>query len=61
MSPASDIAVERGSMSVSLGTGVGGSHRLLELSIRIGSKDTRGLIDSGATHNFVSDKLVAQL
>ncbi len=61
MSPASDFAIERGLMSVSLGAGAEGSHRLLELSIRTGSQNTRGMIDSGATHNFVSDKLVAQL
>lgn len=56
MSAASRPALLRGSVSVSLGTGV--SSQLLELSLRVGATDVRALVDSGATHNFASAKVV---
>jgi hypothetical protein len=57
----SPALIERGSVSVSLGTGVANSSQLLELSLRVGSSDVRGLVDSGATHNFASANIVAKL
>lgn len=45
--------LQNGSVSMSLGTGEQ-QHKLLELSVRVGNCDLLALIDSGATHCFMS-------
>jgi hypothetical protein len=47
------VAMTLGSVSVTLGSSAS-EHQLLELGIRINQEGFAALIDSGATHNFIS-------
>lgn len=51
------VAMALGSVSVTLGSSAS-EYQLLELGVRINQEGFAALIDSGATHNFISQQAV---